>query len=972
MIALRSALSQAEGGSGVTTLITGPGGIGKTALLRWLEDVANDRKLFVRWGYCLPEIREPFFAMEQLFRSMKGKGPGVAVSEVSSGSEASSSTGSKSRPRVTPKGVALAFVPIAKEAETKGAAPVARAPSNVLLDYLSMVESECIDHPCVILLDDFQWADPDSVQALRFLSRNIKRLPVLLAVAFREDEVMDTTFHQILRDLRKEGLARDMALAGLKERDALQLLERVVQAPLEPTKATAAVHLLMELTGGNPFFFLEVVHLWQEMGLIRKEGQKVVIHVPAIRSPKGIEATVPESVSELLTKKLDSLSREERDILEGAAILGQEFEAAPLEELFMSHGESFEGLLRKLSSRRGLIVQKGEDGTRYAFAHTLLWETVKDSTTEEQRKHLAGHMAAWWEEHLPADVERMAALYELGGLNAKALSCVEKVITVSLQMHAHERVVRGFDKGLVLMQWEGTPVEEMVKWGLAVVDRLREDGGDARWVEPMCRPLLQANPPEPLSWEVLVRLVNSMITGRVREARQLLNKVIEATRLKPELASKTLLGRIASINGRLLYLEGQIDASIESERNALSLLPEEAKFLRGSAYQRIGWSFIDKNRNDDAIEFLEKGLAVAKEGKVWGLIPSLLNLRGGIALSKGNLTTAEEVIREATATCKALGQIQNLTIFLSNLSIVREDMGILDGAEDAAREALRVSEAFGERYAQATAAQALGAVMVLKRAPREAMPLFEKARDIFKESGDVNKLLDVQIDMTEVKGIMGDPSGALEALKAVLKEERNLKQEQVVRPHLLRARFAMETGAKEEARAEVELALGESRRWGLRYWEGRAQLVLAGWEKKYGTPEKAAETQRDAEKMLKECGVTNLAPFAWARSEPRDEEEVVTETDAKPRPQLSLMILRYLSEHGGVEGVFGPTDVVPIAFTQKGISEGLGLPRDRFSMALKRLEERGLVAVQTHAVRGESRALKVYLLTQEGKEVAKK
>ena len=134
----------------------------------------------------------------------------------------------------------------------------------------------------------------------------------------------------------------------------------------------------------------------------------------------------------------------------------------------------------------------------------------------------------------------------------------------------------------------------------------------------------------------------------------------------------------------------------------------------------------------------------------------------------------------------------------------------------------------------------------------------------------------------------------------------------------------------------------------------------------------AAKAREESEKILGECGVVNFAPVTGEPSEPAESEGAASaEAGAKPRAQLSLALLRYLHDHGGIEGVFRLDGVVPVTFTQKGISEGLGLPRDRFSMALKRLTEAGMVAVQTHNVKGETRALKVYLLTKKGEAALK-
>jgi tetratricopeptide (TPR) repeat protein len=853
-------LSHAEAGSGTTALVTGPGGIGKTSLLGWLEEAARSRNLWVRRGYCLPGIQDPFFAMEQVLRSGK--------KETQRDVEPKASRGVKDLPlafKPRPAGAAnsgrlpAAFIPFDKE-QVKVTSSAKGAPENVLLDYLNRIESEARIHPCVLLLDDFQWADPDSVEALRFLSWNIKKMPVLITVALRDDEVEGTPLKKVLTDLRSEGLAEDIPLSGLEAEDIHSLLQNIVKAPLDDRKAAAAERFLMEMTGGNPYFFMEVVRLWQERGVIRNEGGRAVIDVPHSGTSGKTKLIVPDSVSHLLTGRLSTLNEEETELLEAAAMLGQEFEVAPLEYLFSSHREGVRSSLKELSAKRWLDIPSSRgEGRRYAFSHALLWETVRESTPDKKVKPWAGQLASWWAEHLPADLDQISALYELGELNAKALGFIDKAIDLSLQMHAHERVARYFEKGLMMMEGEGTSPGEIAKWGLSIMDNLLKDGG-TRWIEPMCSRLLKMAPPEPLSWELSLRFASVIWGERPKEARQLLQKVDKAARQGPQTPPQVLLGKIAVVSSRLLYYEGSPDESAELSKKALSMLPEEERYFRGLAYLMMGWVSNDKRQSEEAATCLEKGLSVAKEGKQWGLIPLFLNLKGAIAFLKGDLKKAEECFGEASATCRELGHVRNFTIFLTNVSMARLQMGDTEGAEKVAREALRVAQVFNHKLLEGAANHTLGEALMRRGLPDDAMVLFTQAKGIYNEAGNTENSREVDLDMVEAMSLMGDASGALDTFKRIA-EQGEPKQDGVAGFHMLGFRIKLAMGAKDEAKAEVELALDESKKRGLRYWEGRALLGLSEWERKYESPQNATKTREEAEKVLKECGVVNLEPF---------------------------------------------------------------------------------------------------------------
>jgi tetratricopeptide (TPR) repeat protein len=850
-------LAEAQRGSGSTVLIVGPGGIGKTAILRWLEGEANSRKLKVRWGCCLPEIQEPFFVMEELFRAGGAEPPG---------------RGGRTPLRMMPKafippsargsgydGMPVAFVPMGARLEEERSS-TDRAPTNVLLDYLSLMEEESRAGPCVLLLDDFHWADPDSVQALIFLSRNIRRMPVLLAVTLREDEEQSPELRLALKDLRKDGQTKETVLKGLDEKDSQKLLENAVHARLKGGRENNALRLLLDQTGGNPYFFLELAQMWRDTGLIRVEGGRVVTDARIDRGFDHAQITMPGSVLALLTERIDSLSKGDRDILGAASILGQEFEVPALEELFPVRVESVAKALIRLSSRRGLVVPKDQNGTRYAFSAALLWEAVRNSVPEDKRKQWADQLAKWMEVHLPADIVRISMLYRWGKMNAKALPYVDRVIEMSLQLHAHERVTTYFEKRLAIMEEDGSSPAEMAGWGLAVIDNLIRDGGNARRIEPMCNRLLKMDLPEPFSWELMVRLANAIDWERPKEARKLLQEVDTVVREGPQGPSQALRGRIALADCRVLYYEGKLDGCVEAGNLALSLLPEDERYFRGLTYFWMGWVSNDRNQWDEAARCLENGLSIAREGKQLGLIHQVLNLKGAIAYAKGALREAEESFLEGSEVCRELGHAGNLTVFLVNLSTARQQIGDLDGAEKDAREALRLAQAFGLSFVQGIAHQTLGDVMKRRRLSSEALELFSKAKRVFEETGNAEQIQDLDLDIAEVRAMMGDASGALGLLKK-LTEQGELKQDQLARFHMLKSRLALATGSSEEAKAEAELALSESRKRGLRYWEGRALLGLSEWEREFGTVEMADKGREEAEKVLKECGVANMSPI---------------------------------------------------------------------------------------------------------------
>ena len=119
------------------------------------------------------------------------------------------------------------------------------APDRFLvgLAVLSLLSDVAEDRPLVCVVDDAQWLDAASAQALAFVARRLGAESVGLVFAVREPAA----------ERRLEGLA-ELVVHGLDDRDAQELLGAVVAGPLD---ARVRDRIVAE-TRGNPLALLEL------------------------------------------------------------------------------------------------------------------------------------------------------------------------------------------------------------------------------------------------------------------------------------------------------------------------------------------------------------------------------------------------------------------------------------------------------------------------------------------------------------------------------------------------------------------------------------------------------------------------------------------------------------------------------------------------------------------------------------------
>ncbi len=187
--------------------------------------------------------------------------------------------------------------------------------------------------PVLLVIEDLHWADDATLDLIKYLSRRIDRVKVLLIVTYRDDEVAGRpALRLLLGDL---AVSRATVRIGLPRFsiDAVQTL--IAGRPFD----AAAV---LRQTSGNPFFVNEV-----------------------LSSPTP---GLPATVRDVVLARVACLTPCGRDILEAAAVIGARIEHGLLETVL-------DGKLGGLAecTRTGMLEPAG-DG--FAFRHELVREAV--------------------------------------------------------------------------------------------------------------------------------------------------------------------------------------------------------------------------------------------------------------------------------------------------------------------------------------------------------------------------------------------------------------------------------------------------------------------------------------------------------------------------------------------------------------------------------------------------------------------
>ena len=389
---LQGAVDSAVAGSGGVVMLVGEPGIGKTRTAQELETYTRIRGGQVLWGRAHEAAGAPaYWPWVQALRAYVGvTDPAALRSQLGSGATEVARVISEVRERL-PGLPDLAAIIEPESAQFR------------LFDAIaSFVKNASTAAPLLIVLDDLHWADKPSLLLLQHLAREIGRSRLLVLGTYRDVEVGRAhPLAETLAELAREQLFQRVLLRGLSREE----VETYIKASSGVDPARELLAAIYEETEGNPFFLGEVVALMTQEGTLTGAGRR-----------QGIALTVPQSVREVLGRRLDRLSSECNELLTVAAVAGREFRYELLAALDphpnpLPEGEGDEDRLLEqveeaLTAR--VIEETGTAG-EYRFSHALIQETLLGELSTTRRVRLHGRIAEALERLYGERAERQAA-----------------------------------------------------------------------------------------------------------------------------------------------------------------------------------------------------------------------------------------------------------------------------------------------------------------------------------------------------------------------------------------------------------------------------------------------------------------------------------------------------------------------------------------------------------------------------------
>ena len=577
-----------------------------------------------------------------------------------------------------------------------------------------------------LFLDDLHWADAATIAWLGYLIRHNPSQSLNVLATSRPLEG-HTDLIKLLQALTREGRLVKIQLSVLPE-SAMQKMAVV----LSQKHNEQLSGWLIKNAEGNPFFITELVRYARGIGLLKKDG---ALDMELL----DLSPAIPATIQNLVQSRLLKLSENARQVLHVSAIIGREFDFELVRQVSSFSESDTLDAIEELQAAH-LIDPLPED--KYTFDHSLTLEVSLNDINETRRHLIHRKVAEALESIYQSDLDPVSGLitrhFLSGNLPDRAKTYAFRAGRFASNLAAWGEAIAFFEQALSLESDDTERARIFMAMGKAHFHRgdfsratqiyqsaleliqtshnwpLLEDAylglslsfyPQARFDDAieMAKKLRTSGPPElAICAEFIWGASLNVESANPAEAEHHLR---EAERLLLEqqgtFESKVTLAQLKYSLAGTFGQQGQTQKAVEKFREVLDMLERgegSLDTLRNiMAYNNLGY-YLHLLGDASAMNYIKKGIALAKERGSLSHLPYLYSTSGEIALANGDLDAAEKYFSEGLALAEKIPMPERVAGMTANLGLVAKECGDIDLARERLKTALNLVEPLGNHH----------------------------------------------------------------------------------------------------------------------------------------------------------------------------------------------------------------------------------------------------------------------------------
>lgn len=813
--ALLKLWEQASSGRGQLLFITGEPGIGKTALAQ--QAAEQSAAPVVLSGRCQEaESGAPYQPFAQALRTYFTTTPPEFLDE-----EARQLCAQFAR-----------AVPEIRQLLPELAEPPALDPAmeqqRLMDSIVSFIQYASAKQPWFLILDDLQWIDAGSLDLLRTLGRRLPSMTLLVAGIYRDRQLKGG--HPLLNtlsDLSRQPTYRHFPLEGLSESEVEGLLHNLWKQAV-PSALVRKIHWH---TKGNPFYVEQIAKNLVDEGLIAFQDGKW-------KFPNATNLQLPESIQEVVWRRIKQLIPEIRQLLQQATVLGERFSVAQLHAV---SGLPMAQLLQQLDGALERQLIHEEIGDTLAFQNLEIRQALYSDLGLLEQRALHRQAGEALEQQAAPDPERIASElayhYQQAGEFLRTVRYAFAAGRQAQTAYANETALWWYQRALDMLEQlnpaEHTDMQEMqiaTYQALGEVYTLMGRASEALEALANARTLLAAAPATPARTRKLAALCNQTahIYERRSEYAQALEWTANGIRYLDETVPSEELVQLHTVAGWALYRQG-FDARARTQmEKALALAQQGAlRHAEAAAHRGLGSVLWRQGEWGEAQHHAEQALLRYEEiGDRKGQGESRNNL-GISCWQLGDYEGARAYFEQAIAIYQNIGYRWGQSATFNNLGLVLWQLGDYANALDRHERSWQIRREIGERLGETLSYNNIGLIYRDQGRYLEARSYYEQglaiAREIHSRWSEAYSLT----NLGTVYGDLGDYAQAETYLQQALEEWLQVGDQAYIAGARLRLSLLYHLqGDQARAQEYAEHGLTQSLQLGDLHQQALAQTLL--------------------------------------------------------------------------------------------------------------------------------------------------
>ncbi len=624
--------------------------------------------------------------------------------------------------------------------------------------------------PLIIFVDDLQWCDPTSLRLLHYIARNTRENRVLILGAYRPEDLVrardgkPNPLEAAMQNMGREGLFHRIELERFNENETGNL----ITFTLGPNGFDENfLHGIHKQTGGTPFFIIEVLKVLADEGAIVRDGSGRWI---VAKDPGSL--ALPTKIVDVVQRRLDRITGDQRDLLGLASVIGEEFSADLLERISEVKKIPLLKHLGEIERTHRLIhAMKSKYRFDHAKVREVLYQEISDELRSEYHRQVGDILVGLQEAGEMDRIEEIAHHYSRAR-DQRAGQYLVLAGDKAAQAFVNQDAIQSYENALDFLRPDEQPV---IFEKIADIYTIEGDYENA--IRYYSREMES-------SAEAETRARSLRKTGTVLDKRGEFEEALQTLAIARDSLGgvKCLeMGRIMLAEGSVQWKKGNYDKAMPLFHDAINLFKElDSQADLGEALRALSPIYIARGDFNSALQFAEQSLKMMKLANDQLAVANSHNIIGIVHHSRGELDKALQNYKESLAIREKIGDKLGISASLNNIGVVYSDKCELDESIQCYERSLAIRRKLGDKQGIATSLSNIANVYTAKCDIVKALEFHKQGLAILESIGDKSGIATSLTNIGDIYHRLGNLDSALEHTMNGLRMHEALGNQQAI------------------------------------------------------------------------------------------------------------------------------------------------------------------------------------------------